>query len=658
MSRYLSRIQSISTNIYFVFVVYFLFIFVILLLCNQDLFIRRIFEHGDFAANSILINQAKSFDLLVGNYSRFMFNHPGPGLLYIQAFFEILLYDTFHIVPTPFNAHLISILFLNSILLSLAVCIIYKHFKSQALIFASIAIILVYCGLNKDNVLSSTWMPHVYFVLFLVFLIACASLSSGNLSSLWIIALTGGLLVHGHVSFIAFVIPATMTAFILALRRSKLNVRQLIENNKSEFIVFGIVLLILLLPIVINLVMDFPGDIGKYIEYASSKAVHHPTLRGAFSFLASFYNNQILLAILIIISSGVCIFYIEKEKNKRGFLINIVLFNLIATVFFVYYVCTGMDSLDHYMGIFFGSVPLLFIITNAITLCKFMEKGIVRKSILFAISISILLASLHAGSLTNNYMGVPYLQDVTNTIETNANNKKVLLHIQDHDSWPWATGLVVALERKKVDVLLDNPWWGFMFTKNHVVSTETLPKDYWCLTIKKGSTSGSGVIFSNDDVSIVETKYTSSYIIGNMIDFSISGNSKSYTVTGWSDGEAWGTWTDGAYARLMFFINDVDMNIDKVLVVKANPFVNEVNPRLYVDIIANGTKVGQWVFSKGGEVEQRVVIPTSLMTSDGSLFISFEVHNPISPYSLGLSKDNRMLGLGISNLVIIDSSSK
>jgi hypothetical protein len=44
---------------------------------NSWVFSLPIREDGDFAANSILVNQAVRFQLLVGNYSREEFNHPG-----------------------------------------------------------------------------------------------------------------------------------------------------------------------------------------------------------------------------------------------------------------------------------------------------------------------------------------------------------------------------------------------------------------------------------------------------------------------------------------------------------------------------------------------------------------------------------------------------
>ena len=58
-----------------------LLVLVVLVVRNQEVLFHRQWEEGDFALNSILIDRARHFRLLVGNYSRFEFNHPGPALL-------------------------------------------------------------------------------------------------------------------------------------------------------------------------------------------------------------------------------------------------------------------------------------------------------------------------------------------------------------------------------------------------------------------------------------------------------------------------------------------------------------------------------------------------------------------------------------------------
>src|ERR1700685_1518523 len=81
----------------------FVVLLAVLVARNAFLFSNSYYEAADEGANSILIEQARHFKLLVGNYSRLGFNHPGPAYLYVQAWGEEFWYDLLHAVPTPWN---------------------------------------------------------------------------------------------------------------------------------------------------------------------------------------------------------------------------------------------------------------------------------------------------------------------------------------------------------------------------------------------------------------------------------------------------------------------------------------------------------------------------------------------------------------------------
>ena len=106
---------------WWVWAVPFTLLFVLLCVRNRFLFTTRLYEQGDGGANSILIEQAKHFTLLVGNYSRERFNHPGPAFMYVQAFGEYLFQNALHVVPTAWNAHMLAVFALDSGFVALGV---------------------------------------------------------------------------------------------------------------------------------------------------------------------------------------------------------------------------------------------------------------------------------------------------------------------------------------------------------------------------------------------------------------------------------------------------------------------------------------------------------------------------------------------------------
>ena len=100
-------------------------LFVLLCVRNRFLFTTRLYEDADMGANSILIEQARHFTLLVGNYSRYHFHHPGPAYMYVQAAGESLLWAWLHVVPTAWNGQLFAVYLLNSMFVAVVVGVGY-----------------------------------------------------------------------------------------------------------------------------------------------------------------------------------------------------------------------------------------------------------------------------------------------------------------------------------------------------------------------------------------------------------------------------------------------------------------------------------------------------------------------------------------------------
>jgi hypothetical protein len=91
----------------------------LLVVRNRFLFSTRLYEDADMGANSILVEQARHFTLLVGNYSRDHFHHPGPAYMSVKAAGESLFWAWLHVVPTAWNGQLLAVYALNSLFVGL-----------------------------------------------------------------------------------------------------------------------------------------------------------------------------------------------------------------------------------------------------------------------------------------------------------------------------------------------------------------------------------------------------------------------------------------------------------------------------------------------------------------------------------------------------------
>ncbi|MGM9558721.1 YidC/Oxa1 family membrane protein insertase [Anaerovibrio slackiae] len=133
------------------------------------------------------------------------------------------------------------------------------------------------------------------------------------------------------------------------------------------------------------------------------------------------------------------------------------------------------------------------------------------------------------------------------------------------------------------------------------------------------------------------------YILGDWVDFSLAGNSLSYVIFGFGWQESWGTWTCAKKAEIDFLIGNIksDLQLD----IEYQTF----NERQRVNCYVGDTQVAH--FTATGIGEQCIYIPKKLVENE-RIIITLELPDATSPNSLGISEDNRELGLGIKKMRI------
>ena len=71
-----------------------------------------------------------------------------------------------------------------------------------------------------------------------------------------------------------------------------------------------------------------------------------------------------------------------------------------------------------------------------------------------------------------------------------------------------------------------------------------------------------------------------------------------------------------------------------------------------MQVLANGHLIADWTFHHGDSLDElRARIPAEFLESD-YLNLSFQILNPRSPESLGLSRDTRALGIMLQKVRI------
>jgi hypothetical protein len=460
----------------------------LLLVRDPGVFTHPVLERGDDAANSLLVEQAKHLQLLVGNYSRVGFSHPGPAVFYLEALGQWLGHDVLHALPAPYNGEWLAIMVLNAALAAAALTVLWSWSRSWRALLWYAALLVGFVALHP-HVFSSTWMPDVYVAPFLLFLVSAASVVAGRTGHLWLFVLAGSLLVHGHVVFLLLFVPgvtlATLAGWWLVRRRTGQRVVR--RHWAAGLAVAGL----FAVPMVVNLVLHWPGEFGKYLHYGNAYASAHG-LRADLDYLVLFWSigpvpgwvvAPPLLAGAVLVTRRACGARAHLLTAGTGLA-------ALVTVLFAGYVVRGIDVLQGYIGYFMWVAPLLLalvIVTGLVppgpaapTATATATAGApgapdapgpVRRRLATALPATALAGAVLAALLAPGVPTVPAEQPrmavVVRELSAYAAGRPAVVTL-DHDAWPDMTALLITAERSGLRACLREGSWRFMVTGDYI----------------------------------------------------------------------------------------------------------------------------------------------------------------------------------------------
>jgi hypothetical protein len=489
--------QADGRRPWWIWAIPFAVLFALLCARNSFLFTAHLYEQGDAGANSILITQAKHFTLLIGSYSREGFNHPGPAYMYVQALGEYLFLNALHVVPTAWNAHVLAVFVLDSAFLGLAVLIVYGWTRSLAGAAATFAV-LIGLAVVYPPVVNSDWMPYLYVPTYVVFLLAAASVTAGRVADLWILALSGWFLVHGHACFLLFVPVITLAvlgATAARHRRGMLaSIRSFFARQRKAWIPVAVISVVFALPIVLNLILHWPGDFGQYLSYGNSGGTlglaGHYTAAQVTDYVLWFWwphANAWLAPVLLLVAAVGVIVGLTRGPLRR-FLVTLLALNVVSTLAFVLYTAVGIDDLfSHYIGYFYWSAPMimvLIIVVGAVEALRLRSRRILRVAVpavaVAAAAAAFITLAVLPGTRTSTGDINESLPAAVAALAARSPGKTIALEV-DHIAWPQAIGLLDQAERTGVRACLVDPWYTFLVTQQFICTPAQVASSagYW-----------------------------------------------------------------------------------------------------------------------------------------------------------------------------------
>jgi hypothetical protein len=636
----------------------FIVIALILIGTNWPVISTVNFELGDFAANSLLIQDAKSLTLLKGNYSRVGFNHPGPAILYVLAFGEAVFHDWLHIAASPLSGQLMAVAVYAAFWLVMLYWVMRRVAGAAVPALLTVAVFALMAAYLDHHVFTGMWFPHLYFLPFAVMLAAASRLVDGHTDTLPVLALACGFLVNGHVSFVAIlgILLATVAAANYWLRRSQpfLLSKEFFKGQRRALTVFAGLFAIFLLPLLLETVLDFPGPIGKYASFGRHNKAN--TLGQAVSYMAAYWGGQPWSLPAAAGGAGLLLAAGRwmRDDFGRGVRALVVLF-VGATLALVFYAKVGIDLLEHkYIGLFYYAVPALMI---AIMVASLYHVAAVRGKQTAGVLLALLCAGLAARQISQppeylHQYNNPAVQDWYRSMKALPQSQGRLVldldYAQEDQGLVWSNtlGLQAYAKRRHDDFICINGNWHISHTVEQRCSADEVARGQHYLVQRfladrpAPDAQGLGMAVYKVVQPIVDAQ--SELTIASQPETF----SKYLLSSGWSVLEPSHVWSEGRDARLSI---QLAPNFSGVIALDLAAFVPR--PDYVQEVTIDAGQATKSVTFSQAEQRKRIEVPLRA-DANGRLVVSLHIARPISPKKAGLSDDGRKLGVALYGLKI------
>ncbi|WP_159718942.1 hypothetical protein [Geminicoccus flavidas] len=633
-------------------------VFFLILWHNLIYLVSDTAPHSDVAADMLLIERAQHDWLLIGHYSRFGFNHPGPFFLYLRYLAEVL---SGHAFPSPYSAHLLAIIAINSIFVGIAattVAALLDTRRGTAVIVAATTVLVLLVQDNGVGILAHPWIPFQLVAPFLAFILLLAGTAQGRLWMLPAASLCGGALVHGYWPLVPFVgLP-----WLLALACGSIQYRRRDPRQAglpaAPFAISAGIIALFVAPLLLDMVINPPGNlvmlwnVTRAITPANGASASEvaafvlqfwkPALP-AYSELAVSTVSPILWAAAVI---GSAVMF--RHREARAVVLYVVAVTALMTLLLALYAWRAPGPLYPFIAEFYLGAPLAVVAIAVAAGIKVAMRWASQSVGIVVAVFGIGLAFQGAFTTPNQHVaGIRELSDgVVKDLRARAGDA-VRIKFEDHQHWVFVTGLLLDLERADIRACVEAPHLTVMFTPERVCTRSTPGQSY--VLIASSACADKCIVRSESlGLGLATPAEVPPYLLGQLLDFSPDHDtSRPYRASGWSIPDLDGTFSNAPEAELILPVQ-LETNAPLQLQAQAWSFVAKELPRQEIEILVNGRFVTRWEFTLAdARGERTATIPAEVARLQEPLSIVFRMPNATSPLSLGLSMDARQLGIGL-----------
>ncbi len=655
---------------------FFLFAALVILLAIRPTLPGEHFEIGDFAANGILIQDAKHLKLLQGNYSRIGVNHPGPAILYVLAAGELVFHDLLRLVASPLAGQIMAVALYSAFWLALIARELGKQIgtKSVALLGASVFALAI--SLFDHDILSGLWFPHLYVLPFATFVISLARLAEGRADSLVVTAIATGFAVNGHVSFvstIAIMFGVVVLLNAIAFRGSDgqrcVLSRTFLRQHRRTLIAAGGIVGLFLLPLALDAFLHGRRTIAGYVAFSGSKAPN--TVHAAFNYMVVYWGGFVPF---FAGGLGLWLAYgstrlaapapdaplAPGSTSRRVWVTAMSIVVVAATAAVMFYAIYGVDYLSFvYTGFFFYAVPCF--VAALLAICA-LDATTTRRRAVVALTLAALCWvgvawKTHRPAYYVDQYHDPGIPALTEAIRSRAKGGRVVLDLDDRIDFGWMwlrlSGVGAYSKRRGEIPFCVRRNWHILFTEAGRCTPEevrTQPR-YIVRVIPDGASPEPSQEFDSLRLAFIRPNPPLLAGVGRFDVLTHNQTFNDYTnVSGWSPAEGEYVWTDGKKARLEFRVRQgfegvVNLDVGAFLpndqVTQTFTFNGGAAPPIHAE------------FFRPKNPRQIISIPVKATGNAQTVQIDIAIHKPLSPRKERLGDDPRWLGLNLFAIEIV-----
>jgi hypothetical protein len=242
------------------------------------------------------------------------------------------------------------------------------------------------------------------------------------------------------------------------------------------------------LPIVVELVLHWPGNFGRYFSYSSSaKSAGHTTAQLAAYVLWFWWPHANAWAAPVVLAAvAVLLVWRLPSGPLRRFCGALLAVDALSTALFIGYAAAGIGALAgfHFVGYFYWSAPLLAVLVIALAATGLLPGRVaavtaavaaVAAAAAFAVAPPTRFDADHTDPLSpaSGPVTDPALAAGTAFLAARADGRPLVFRFYN-GGWVAVTGLLVQAERTGVTACVADPSWAFMVTEQFICTPAEL----------------------------------------------------------------------------------------------------------------------------------------------------------------------------------------